>query len=360
MATSTRPSSPINVDVEIEHAIPVPPPSAEYFQVRVDRAPTPYPSGTPLAVTSQLDDETRAAVAREDLIDPVSAVNLLPLGDDEPLNVQVALARQAARSATQHLTRTQARLRAKADDVQRLEQEARDAAGRHAEELQLLTDELADLRSSYNAARFPVGGRSRIAPEEGEITPANGWEANDDRLPGFLIPGPDGGKVVAPYIKRTPEGTHALGSLGGPADPLHAYELYAAPTDHRQAMPDTLPPWLVALLTADTQAFPVLLQEAEHLDDWGLTADLERYHECEVRASRLSNEIASLQAEENYVLQKIRLSHYRLARADAGLRLACCEGLDPDFQQDYPEGRPGGYPIRRGKKFKGQGRPFVK
>ena len=204
-----------------------------------------------------------------------------------------------------------------------------------------------------------VGGRSRIAPEEGEITPANGWEVNDDQLPGFLIPGPHGDKVVAPYVKRAPDGTHALGSLGGPADPIHAYELYASPTDHRQAMPDTLPPWLVNILTADSQAFPVLLQEAERLDDWGFVAELERYHECEVQASCLSNEIASLQAEENYILQKIRLSHYRLARADAGLRLACCEGLDPNFQQDYPEGRPGGF-IRRGKKFKGQGRPFVK
>ena len=282
MATSTRTSSPINVDAEVEHAISVPPPSAEYFQVRVDRAPTPYPSSTPVIATSQLDDETRAEVAGEGPIDPVSAFNLLPLGDNEPLNVQVALARQATRSAVQHLTRTQARLRAKADDVQRLEQEARDAAGRHAEELQLLTDELANLRSSYHSARFSIGGRSRIAPEEGEVTPANGWEVNDDRLPNFLIPGPDGDKVVAPYIKRTPEGTHALGSLGGPADPLHAYELYAAPADHCQAMPDTIPPWLVSLLTADTQAYPALLQEAEHLDDWGLVAEIERYHECEL------------------------------------------------------------------------------
>ena len=165
--------------------------------------------------------------------------------------------------------------------------------------------------------------------------------------------------MVAPYVKRALDGTHALGSLGGPADPIHAYELYAAPTDHRQAMPDTLPPWLVNILTADSQAFPVLLQEAERLDDWGFVAELEQYHECEVQASCLSNKIASLQAEENYILQKIRLSHYRLARADAGLRLACCEGLDPDFQQDYPEGRPGGF-IHCGKKFKGQGRPFVK
>ena len=354
-SNSQTSTSPINVDLEIEHAIPVPGPTAEYFQVHVDCTPTPYPSTT----TSQLNDKTLERV-NTDTIDPVSAVNLLPLGDGEPLNVQVALARQATRSATQHLTCVQARLRSKADDVQRLEQEARDAAGRHAEELQLLTNELADLRSSYHAARFPVGGRSRIAPEEGEITPANGWEINDDQLPGFLIPGPHGDKVVVPYVKHAPDSTHALGSLGGPADPIHAYELYASPTDHRQAMPDTLPPWLVSLLTADSQAYPVLLQEAERLDDWGLVAEIERYHECEVRTSCLSNEIASLQAEENYVLQKIRLSHYRLARADAGLRLACCEGLDPDFQQDYPEGRPGGYPIRRGKKFKGQGRPFVK
>ena len=347
-------SSPIDVNPEIEHAIPVPGPTAEYFQVRVDRTPTPYPSTT----TSQLDDETLERV-NSDMIDPVSVVNLLPLGDGEPLNVQVALARQASRAAVQLLTRTQAQLRAKADDVQRLEQEARDAAGRHAEELQLLTDELADVRASYHAARFPVGGQSRIAPEEGEITPAHGWEINDDQLPGFLIPGPHRDKVVAPYIKRAPDGTHALGSLGGPADPIHAYELYASPTDHRQAMPDTLPPWLVNILTADSQAFPVLIQEAERLDNWGFVAELEWYHECEVQATCLSSEIASLQAEENYILQKIRLSHYRLARADAGLRLACCEGLDPDFQQDYPEGRPGGF-IRRGKKYKGQGRPFVK
>ena len=158
MATSTRTSSPINVDNEVEHAIPVPPPSAEYFQVRVDRAPTPYPSGTPIVTTSQLSDETRAEAINEGPIDPLSAYNLLPLGDSEPLNVQVTLARQAARGAVQHLTRTQARLRTKADDVQRLEQEAQDAAGQHAEELQLLTDELADLRSSYHSARFPVGG----------------------------------------------------------------------------------------------------------------------------------------------------------------------------------------------------------
>ena len=168
----------------------------------MDRAPTPYPSGTPVVTTSQLSDETRAEAANEGPIDPFSAFNLLPLGDSEPLNVQVALARQAARGAVQHLTRAQAKLQAKSDDVQRLEQEARDAAGRHADELQLLTDELADVQSSYNAARFPVRGRSRIAPEEGEITPANGWETNDDRLPGFLIPGPDGDKVVRCTSKK--------------------------------------------------------------------------------------------------------------------------------------------------------------
>ena len=215
MASTTCTSSPINVDDDIQHAIPVPTPAAEYFQVCVDRTPTPYPVTSPDVITSQLSEKVRLEVANEGPIDPVSASNLLPLGDGEPPNVQIALARQAAWAATQHLTRVQARLRSKANDVQQLEQEARDAAGRHAKKLQLLTDELADLRSSYNSTWFPVEGRSCIAPEEGEITLANGWEMDDNRLLGFLIPGPHRDKLVAPYIKRTPEGFHALGSLGG-------------------------------------------------------------------------------------------------------------------------------------------------
>ena len=86
MATSTRPSSPINVDIEVEHAIPVPPPSTEYFQVHVERVPTPYPSSTSITTASQLNDDTRAAVLEQAPIDPVCCDSLLIGGSGRTCN----------------------------------------------------------------------------------------------------------------------------------------------------------------------------------------------------------------------------------------------------------------------------------
>ena len=96
---------------------------------------------------------------------------------------------------------------------------------------------------------------------------------------------------------------------------------------------------MVHLLGTDSAAFPTVLREAARLDDWGLVADLERYHTLDARVRAISRQCERLHTEESDLLQQVRLCHYRLSRANAGTRLGGCEALDHTFQQGYPDGR---------------------
>jgi hypothetical protein len=45
-----------------------------------------------------------------------------------------------------------------------------------------------------------------------------------------------------------------------------------------------LPLWFIQTMAANQPAFPTLIEAAEALDDWGLSANIQYYHDMEVAA----------------------------------------------------------------------------
>ena len=103
---------------------------------------------------------------------------------------------------------------------------------------------------------------------------------------------------------------------------------------------------------SNSPAFQTLAAEAKRLDDWGLSADIYYYHDTDVRLEEVQSLLRELQAEADTLGMQRRAAHYRLARADAGTRLAAVEAISPFFQEGSAEGRTG-----RGKT---RGRVFSK
>ena len=115
------------------------------------------------------------------------------------------------------------------------------------------------------------------------------------------------------------------------------HPLFANPIVSIETYPDVLPNWLIQLLGSKSPAFATLVVEAHLLDNWGLSADIERYHDLDEAAIELGDEIARLQLQQADTLNSLRLCHARLARAEAGRRLAGLEALAHGHQDGDPE-----------------------
>ena len=360
MASPTPSHYSILIDEEIVTAIPVPP-RCEYLTPAIVspdipgmELPPPVTAIPPPTRSSELDQRTRDALERSSPTSPFSAFNNLQLAQNEPLEVQLAMAQGAARSAIRALTASETRRRG------------------HADEVISLTSQLAEARNECHCTTEhpPPEAPSTIVPggddtagdtfsdDGSEVSLPEGWEENRGQAPNFFIHFQDGQKVMAPYIKRLEGTSQILGTLGGPSNPYFSHELVTAPHGELTEFPKILPAWLVHLLGTDSAAFPTVLREATRLDDWGLVADLERYHALDARVRSISRQCKRLHAEESDLLQQVRLCHYRLSRANAGTRLGGCEALDHDFQQGYPDGRPVEAFSR--PRRKAQGRAFPK
>jgi hypothetical protein len=183
--------------------------------------------------------------------------------------------------------------------------------------------------------------------------PPQGYEANDGRLPDFFISVKGGEQIQAPYIQRLIGAPLALGTIGGPNVLILAHDLFALPFGGSSRVPDVLPPWFVQILSSTSPTYDTLVTEALDLDDWGLVGDIERYHQLKEDQQSLQAQIMALQDQHTDTLHSIRLCHARLARADAGRRLASTEALCLNHQEGH--GDSCGWAKR-----KGQGRPFVK
>ena len=92
---------------------------------------------------------------------------------------------------------------------------------------------------------------------------------------------------------------------------------------------------------ANSPAFQTLVLEAERIDDWGLSGDIQYYHDTDVRLEEVQSLLQELQAEADTLGMQRRAAHYRLTRADAGTRLAAVEAISPFFQEGSSEGRAG-------------------
>ena len=182
-------------------------------------------------------------------------------------------------------------------------------------EIEQLRKELTDLRAEMS--RQP----DAECPE--------GFEENHGRLPDFVIPDADNVMRQARYIKLgNGPVPFALGTLGQEGDPVFQYDLYAAPSYIRDSPTEPLPMWLIDAIGGKSSSYHQALDLARSTDDWGLAAEVARYHEADTRILNFAAEIHALDCELQLVKAETRQSRSRLEGARAQHRLRALQALD--------------------------------
>ena len=182
-------------------------------------------------------------------------------------------------------------------------------------EIEQLRKELTDLRAEMS--RQP----DAECPE--------GFEENHGRLPDFVIPDADNIMRQARYIKLgNGPVPFALGTLGQEGDPVFQYDLYAAPSYIRDSPTEPLPMWLIDAIGGKSSSYHQAMDLARSTDDWGLAAEVARYHEADTRTLNIAAEIHALDCELQLVKAETRQSRSRLEGARAQHRLRALQALD--------------------------------
>jgi hypothetical protein len=233
--------------------------------------------------------------------------------------------------------------------VRHLTEVACNASQAHIEQSREMEDAFEALKQRL------VELESRLADSDSPILPLAphcppDFTDNVGLVPDFWIR-EDGMRLLARYVCRIPGTNLAQGTLGGPGSRIHTHELQALPSIVSETPPDVLPLWFVQSMAANQPAFLTLVQEAENLDDWGLITDVQLYHDTDVKLEEVQSTIRELQAEADTLGMQRRAAHYRLARADAGTRLAAVEAISPFFQEGSSEGSMGRRGKTRGRVF---------
>ena len=265
------------------------------------RTPTPEPTPTPVRprLTTAPDSETEEG----EIIDRVHRHNY-PLSPQSSLNVMQVhpeldagtLRTIAIGLANTAIGRTFQHLEAKT-------------------EIEQLRKELTDLRAEMS--RQP----DAECPE--------GFEENHGRLPDFVIPDADNIMRQARYIKLgNGPVPFALGTLGQENDPIFHYDLYAAPSYIRDSPTEPLPMWLIDAIGGKSSSYHQAIELARSTDDWGLAAEVARYHEADTRILNIAAEIHALDCELQLVKAETRQSRSRLEGARAQHRLRALQALD--------------------------------
>ena len=182
-------------------------------------------------------------------------------------------------------------------------------------EIEQLRKELTDLRAEMS--RQP----DAECPE--------GFKENHGRLPDFVIPDADNVMRQARYIKLgNGPVPFALGTLGQEGDPIFQYDLYATPSYIRDSPTEPLPMWLIDAIGGKSSSYHQAMDLACSTDDWGLAAEVARYHEADTRILNIAAEIHTLDCELQLAKAKTRQSRSRLEGARAQHRLRALQALD--------------------------------
>jgi hypothetical protein len=148
----------------------------------------------------------------------------------------------------------------------------------------------------------------------------NSYEENAGLVPDFWVHS-DSVKLLARYVKCIPGTGLAHGTLGGPNDVIHVHELQALPSIACNTTPDIIPAWFLQCILANATPFPLVMDEVCKYGDWGLEAEVERYHNTDVELIELQATMRKVQAAiDSRTIQK-HTCHYHLARSDVGERL---------------------------------------
>jgi hypothetical protein len=177
-----------------------------------------FPEGTlpipPRDETSFLHTLLEAEPGR---LSPRSMLNVLANYDDDeatiPRQTHFLLARRTAESAVYQLEAAHLRTTAMAQEVNDLRLAAEAVRNKHALDLDELRQEV--LRLNHRVAAPPE------CPE--------GYVANTDQCPDFVVNYEDGQTAVVPFVRSVPGASYVLGTFGGPNDPIFTHELYAQP-----------------------------------------------------------------------------------------------------------------------------------
>ena len=303
-------------------------------------SPTPPPPTTttppsPLAlqVPPRFDEPFIDNLFNPDLpISPTSGYTQLEhLGDRLAPELRAVLAQKVAQAALKRAHKIQGKSDRKQAALDTAK--AKDALTHRMwrEEVASLQQQLADIRASHDPPTLAGLLRLRECPE--------GFQANDGCLPNFIVRTVDGQSIQAPFVKYLEGTQYTAGMLGGDDEKLFLHPLFANPIVSIETYSDVLPNWLVQLLGSKSPAFTTLVVEASLLDNWGLSADIGRYHDLDEAAVELGDEIARLQLQQADALNSLWLCHARLAsaRAEAGRRLAGLEALAHAHQDGDPE-----------------------
>ena len=159
----------------------------------------------------------------------------------------------------------------------------------------------------------------------------NGFEENAGHVPNFFVK-VDGVNLQACYVRRLPGTSLIQGTLGGPNNRIHLHELYAQPSIARETTPDIVPTWFLQAITANATPYAHVIDEIRKYGDWGLEAEVERYHNNDTRLVELQAEMRETQAKiDSCTIQK-HACHYHLARADVGERFASLQAMGAAYQ----------------------------
>ena len=182
-------------------------------------------------------------------------------------------------------------------------------------EIEQLRKELTDLRAKMS--RQP----NSECPK--------GFEENHGCLPNFTIPDADGIMCQARYIKLgSGPVPFALGTLGHENDPVFQYDLFATPSYIRDTPTEPLPMWLIDAISGKSSSYHQAMDLARSTDDWGLAAEIARYHEADTRILNIAAEIHALDCELQVAKATSRQSRSRLKGARASHRLRALQALD--------------------------------
>jgi hypothetical protein len=224
---------------------------------------------------------------------------------------------------------------------------------------------LADVKSSTTATTITrleeriKQLESKVAEEDrNDNDPPEGYVRNHGQVDSVGIPIGDGFEALAKFVKRMPGDPSKAVVLTGliKNENPQVISLYAAPVLDLHQEVEPLPNWLMRVLAADSLGYAKTIRDADTLEDWGLTAELHRYHQVDRRIAEIWDLNSQLVRELEGLEDERQRSRYRLEAANAGGRLARLGGAEA-FPQRHLQSRSNlasdsdfGRPYRKSKR----------
>jgi hypothetical protein len=193
--------------------------------------------------------------------------------------------------------------------------------------------------------------------EESHSQPPEGFLKNNGRLPCFNIPCGVGLYRPAKWIQQRDDGTVAgYTDRDGPSDNPHITEVYAIPDYGTNTNPEPLPHWVSKVLVAEGAKFHMFREAVAELDDWGLLADVQRHRSITDRLHDVRFRLDALSWESDSLINQRDLCEFRLEGARLAERVP--DGRRLLRRTTEPTVDAMNQVAKRGKKFRGRGRPF--